>query len=74
MPRSTRMLFQTEPHSYVVDASELGLKPGEWPGVLDFGTDFGNGQLFLLDRAAGVNAGAKYKQVLGCLTLTVFND
>jgi hypothetical protein len=62
--------FEDETHRWSVEASQLRLPPGQWPRALP--TDIGNGQPFALARMT--DHGAEYRQNLGCVTLTVFND
>jgi hypothetical protein len=57
-------------HQFTAEASELGWPPGSWPRTVD--TEIGNGlSLVLVDLT---DAGATYRQSLGCITLTVWND
>lgn len=59
-----------ETHKFCVEASDLGLRPGELPRLIR--TTLGNGQPFVLE---GFDESAMwYRQVWGCITLTVFND
>lgn len=53
------------------DASDIGLKPGEWPERID--TDLGNRQAFLRWRKQS-HGGWLYIQEFGCLYLSVWND
>lgn len=57
--------------TFTADASELGLKPGEWPRTLQ--TSLGNKQLFVLDKV-DKQGSHLYKQAGGCISLLVFND
>ncbi|MEX3635928.1 hypothetical protein [Paraburkholderia sp. BR14320] len=57
-------------YSYTAEASELGWRPGYVPEVL--GTDMGNGQPFRLAHADAQRF--MYRQLFGCISLTVFND
>jgi hypothetical protein len=62
----------TIPHQYTAFASDLGLRPGEWPPALPVAADFGNG-LSLVPihyRAERV----LYKQQFGCVLVAIFND
>jgi hypothetical protein len=56
---------------FIVDASSIGLKPGEWPDTL--ATNMGNTLPF-----AKISADAEgthvYRQIAGGITLTVLND
>ncbi len=66
---------ETSPHNFVADASTLGLKPGEWPRMLQ--TRMGNGQPFCR-RANNIPVNdlvsVQYSQAFGCLSLTILND
>lgn len=59
-------------HAFHVDASTLGLRPGEWPAALD--TNLGNGQRFVRDGFRYEGEACLYRQELGALTLLVLND
>lgn len=64
--------------SYSAEASELGLRPGqEWPREVRV-PGLGNGQPFYARRqiVMGENefGGLVYRQAMGCLELTIFND
>ena len=63
-------------HSWVTEASELGLAIGHWPATIK--TDLGNGMEFIMhshDRTLdGDLAGVRYIQNCGCLKLLVIND
>ena len=63
-------LTATGPQSFCTEASTIGLKPGEWPDVL--ATSLGNKQQFVLIRLNEDKA--VYRQSLGIIELTVFND
>lgn len=60
-------------HNLCADASELGLPPGQFPGSLTFFQHVGNGQEFLGYRVDSQGARV-YKQSLGCMFVTIFND
>lgn len=64
---STGLGFQR----YMVDASEIGLKPGEWHKTL--ATTMGNKQPFLLS-SVDEDSNHIYQQMLGCIELIVLND
>lgn len=69
-------IVEFEPHRFVAEASELGLRPGEWPERI--ATDVGNRLPFVrrskkLD-AEGDLMWVTYAQANGCLVLRVFND
>lgn len=62
--------------SYSAEASELGLPVGEWPQEIVV-PGLGNGQPFRPMKvlyAGDEFGGLVYRQVFGCLNLTVFND
>ena len=63
-------------HRWVTEASDLGLKPGDFP--LSFNTTLGNGHPFFLsggDKTPdGDIAGVRYRQGNGILSLLVIND
>jgi len=58
-------------HEWEVEASTLGLKPGEWPTSIH--TDIGNGMPFQFERVNDIGDHV-YRQVWGCTTLLVIND
>lgn len=62
--------IEVNAHRFVVDASDLALPPGQFPSSLV--TDLGNGQLLLLVQTD--EAGALYRQAMGCIRLRVHND
>ena len=64
---------------FSASASELGMKPGHWPAMLE--TTLGNKQAFHLAELVPENTGeeanvvyARYEQSNGCISLIVFND
>lgn len=62
---------------HCVEASTLGLRPGEWPASLDVDPKFGNGQPLVRGLAQwsdGELQAVEYHQALGVLILVVFND
>lgn len=65
---------EVAPHSYVTEASDLGLRG--WPKSLD--TDEGNGQpLIAINIERDVEGDIQfvvYRQQFGCIQLHVFND
>lgn len=68
-------LHEHEAHKFSLDASDLGLRPGEWPRVVD--TTIGNRQPFLAqarETRDGDLLWVDYRQNLGCVTLRVYND
>lgn len=69
--------IERKTHEFVAEASEIGIRPGHgWPKTLE--TTLGNGQHFVaIEIARDLNKDlchVKYKQLFGCITLTVFND
>jgi hypothetical protein len=65
-----KMVTWTRNHEFVVEASSLGWRPGEWPTKAD--TNMGNGLPFLLWSAT--ENYRIYRQANGVLVLRVFND
>lgn len=63
-------LHEIEPHSFSIDASDLGLAPSEWPTFVE--TNIGNGRRFFL-TSADITA-HYYRQEHGCVSLTIVND
>jgi hypothetical protein len=64
------MVTEFELHRFETEASQLRWPVGHFPKNLE--TTMGNGQLFVrqnLDEFC-----AKYRQVLGCIELIVWND
>lgn len=65
-----------EAHCFSAEASELRMRPGEWPNSIR--TTMGNKQPFLRISAKmtpGGDLGAMlYQQSMGCITLTIWND
>lgn len=68
-------------HTFGIEASDLGLKPGEWPQEIP--TTMGNTLPFVRSNAmlSGPDdepdtelTGVNYVQRGGCLTLKVWND
>lgn len=57
---------------YVTEASDLELPVGQFPRVIQ--TNLGNGQPFVRQDDGQVEMGVQYRQVLGCISLTIFND
>lgn len=64
-------LPEFELHHFVVEASTLGLAPGQWPASIE--TDMGNGQPFVLGVVMSDGTHI-YQQALGCIALHVLND
>lgn len=66
-------LMEHKPHTFTAEASELGLRPGQWPAHIKVGPgQFGNGQHFILMSITPQRA--RYSQDLGCAELLIFND
>lgn len=63
--------------NYSAEASELGLPPGQWPQQIMV-VGLGNGHPFrplkVLYDDSGEFGGLVYRQAMGCVNLTVFND
>lgn len=63
--------------THVVEASTLGLSPGQWPDQLEVSPDFGNGQSLTRQGFESMNGELQsviYRQALGILRVRVFND
>jgi hypothetical protein len=56
---------------YYLEASDLALRPGEWPNELQ--TDVGNGRPFLKMRMLQ-DGGFIYRQQFGQIQLNIIND
>jgi len=69
-------VMEAEPHVFVAEASDFGLKPGTWPDTL--ATELGNKQPFervgMKFNDDGELRHVSYRQQLGCITLKLFND
>jgi hypothetical protein len=70
------VVVESGPHTFVAEASDLGMRPGEWPITIQ--TDLGNGLDFVIvdstkDRDGGVLS-VFYRQSGGCTTLKIFHD
>jgi len=66
---------EQEVHKWYTYASDIGLKPGNFPKYLD--TILGNRQLFVFQDYVWQDeelVGVKYLQAYGCIDLTVYND
>ena len=63
---------ETAPHRFVTEASEIGLRPGEWPMRLT--TDLGNGGDLLRKPFLRSDGTAVYLQEFGCVSVHVLND
>ena len=70
------LLFEVAPHRFVAEASDLGLKPGEWPAMLP--TKIGNGEPLLRGHVERGTEGdliwVRYRQENGCLSVKIIND
>lgn len=64
-------LIEVSLHRFAIEASTLGLAPGQFPGRIN--TSMGNGQQFIMTRrdADGTH---HYEQTLGCISLAILND
>ena len=75
MQVSAEQVTEASPHHFTVEASSLGLKPGQWPTT--FNTKWGNGQPFKLLCSRQLNGevmSVVYMQSAGCVFLEIFND
>lgn len=68
--RANDLLVEDRAHHFSACASDLGLRPGQWPATID--TNLGNGQP-LVKRFVTEGA-VTYRQQLGCIDVTLFND
>jgi hypothetical protein len=62
---------------HCVEASTIGLRPGEWPQSLDVTKNFGNGMPLSRgepEMRDGELMAVNYRQVGGLICLRVFND
>lgn len=63
---------------HCVEASTVGLRPGEWPSTLEVAPAFGNGQPLLRANMEHTEEGelfaVNYRQLCGVLVLRIFND
>lgn len=63
-------------YHYVGEASNAGLRPGQWPSTLE--TDLGNGRRLVRERPVRDSAGeliaVEYRQEFGCVVVKLFND
>lgn len=67
----------TDPNCLLAFASDLRISPGEWPRVIDFDEDVGNGLVFRLIKRYirhGDLICTAYRQDLGTIELIIFND
>jgi hypothetical protein len=64
------MVTEVQPHRFVAEASDLRLAPGHFPEFIK--TNMGNRLDFALSSVC--HDQAVYRQKLGCIQLTIFND
>lgn len=64
------LFLETEHFRFVADASELGLRPGEWPQQIK--VPIGNGQPFYM-LGYPTESWTEYKQEFGCVHLRIYN-
>jgi hypothetical protein len=57
---------------FVTEASDIGLRAGQWPEAIQFAERVGNGLPFY--RTHSDANSVTYEQDLGCTKLVVFND
>ena len=72
---TNRDVTEVEVHKFSAFASDLGLAPGEWP--IKLSTTLGNGQdlqAYHKKYQDGDLAWVDYWQLLGCISVRVFND
>lgn len=73
--QETPGLLEDSVHKFSVEASDIGIRPGEWPKTIP--TRLGNGVAFIVQRSEvrdGDLLWVDYRQGNGCLTLRVYND
>ena len=73
--RDTNGIEEYEVHKFSVEASDIGLRPGEWPRMLQ--TTMGNLQPLLAQRREvrdGDLLWVDYFQGNGCVQLRIYND
>jgi hypothetical protein len=71
----TTGLHEYEVHKFSVEASDIGLKPGEWPRTIE--TTIGNRMVFIAMRKEirdGDLLWVDYLQGNGCVSLRIYND
>lgn len=74
LKRFQALCSKTSEFGYAAEASELGIVPGIVPMKIPVGRHVGNGEPLILQLDKTTPLVFRYKQGLGCLTLTVFND
>jgi hypothetical protein len=65
-------VFEHALHTFSVEASSLGLAPGQVPSKIE--TDIGNKLPFIFNRAASTNQVFVYCQGFGIVQLHILND
>lgn len=65
------LVSHSMPHHYIIEASTLGLRPGQWPGAIN--TTMGNGQPLHQVRRLP-DGGVRYGQAFGVVYVDVLND
>ena len=67
---------ETSTHNFTTCASDINLRPGEWPVLLS--TKLGNGLEFQRASkkvdAEGDILWVTYRQIAGCIKLQIYND
>lgn len=71
MTITSEMVTEAEHFCFITEASTVGLPPGNFPAAIN--TDLGNGHSLVLDRIC-MHGHAHYRQVMGCIKVTVLND
>jgi hypothetical protein len=72
---NTPGLSEYKPHKFSVEASDIGLRPGEWPRTLT--TTLGNGLVLIAQRrevSDGNLLWVDYLQSYGYVWLHIYND
>jgi hypothetical protein len=69
-------VHEFEIHKFSCEASDIGLPAGHWPEV--FSTSIGNGQQLVRSTKKVDDEGdlmwVTYRQLLGCISLRIYND
>jgi len=67
---------EMECHRWATEASDIGLRPGQWPTQIE--TTLGNGLPFIAQHAEHAPDGeliaVRYLQANGCIQIRIFND
>lgn len=75
-PLKLKHVTSYDVHRFCVEASSIGIRAGQpWPRTIE--TELGNGQPFTAFEVESNEDGLvsiSYRQALGCIDLTVFND